>query len=138
VPSRPFFDGIFSVSVIAHIPAKKRRALLADVSARTRTGGLVVLTIDLQPGTDDLWNYNLGVQVEDPSHHGTLQSVVEECSAVGLELFYEERVRDWPMTHVEIGLLGLRQRSPWPTGRWSDASKSLRWWAQRRAAASRS
>ena len=30
----------------------------------------------------------MGVQVDDPSEHGTLQSVVEECSAVGLELFY--------------------------------------------------
>jgi hypothetical protein len=113
--------------VIEHVPAEKRRALLADISARTRIGGLVVLTIDLQPGTDDLWNYNLGVQVDDPSDHGTLQSVVEECAAVGLELFYEERVRDWPVTHVEIGLLALRQRAPVPVSRWRAAWESLRW-----------
>jgi hypothetical protein len=112
IPSRPLFDGVYSVSVIEHVPAEQRRALLADISARTRIGGLVVLTIDLQPGTDDLWNYNLGIQVDDPSVHGTLQSVVEECSAVGLELFCEERVRDWPVTHVEIGLLAFRQRAP--------------------------
>ena len=127
VPPRPFFDGAYSVSVIEHVPAEKRRALLADISARTRIGGLVVLTIDLQPGTDDLWNYNLGVQVDDPSDHGTLQSVVEECAAVGLELFYEERVRDWPVTHVEIGLLALRQRAPVPVSRWRAAWESLRW-----------
>jgi len=138
VPSRPFFDGSYSVSVIEHVPAKKRRALLADMSARTRIGGLVVLTIDLQPGTDDLWNYNMGVQVDDPARHGTLQSVMEECSAVGFELFHEERVRDWPVTHVEIGLLALRQRSPWPAGRWRAAWKSLRWWAHRRGISQRS
>jgi hypothetical protein len=132
VPSRPFFDGVFSVSVIEHIPAKKRRSLLADISARTRIGGLVILTIDLQPGTDDLWNYNMDVRVDDPSKHGTMQSVVEECSAVGLELIHEDRVRDWPVTHVEIGLLALRQRAPWPVDRPRAALKSLRWWAQRR------
>ncbi len=137
VPSRPFFDGAYSVSVIEHVPAEQRRALLADMSARTRTGGLVVLTIDLQPGTDDLWNYNLGVQVDDPSEHGTLQSVVEECSAVGLELFYEERVRDWPMTHVEIGLLALHQRAPVQVGRWRAAWESFRRRAPRRSATSR-
>jgi hypothetical protein len=126
LPSRPSFDGVYSVSVIEHVPAKKRRALLADISSRTRVDGLVVLTIDLQPGTDDLWNYDMGVQVDDPSRHGTLQSVVEECSAVGLELFYEERVRDWPVTHVEIGLLALRQRAVVPAGRWRASWKSLR------------
>jgi hypothetical protein len=137
VPSRPFFDGAYSVSVIEHVPAEERRALLADISARTRTGGLVVLTIDLQPGTDDLWNYNLGVQVDDPSDHGTLQSVVEECSAVGLELFFEERVRGWPVTHVEIGLLALRQRAPVSVGRWRAGWESLRWRAPRRGGARR-
>jgi hypothetical protein len=123
--------------VIEHVPAEERRALLADISARTRTGGLVVLTIDLQPGTDDLWNYNLGVQVDDPSDHGTLQSVVEECSAVGLELFFEERVRGWPVTHVEIGLLALRQRAPVSVGRWRAGWESLRWRAPRRGGARR-
>jgi len=137
VPSRPLFDGACSVSVIEHVPAEERRSLLADMSARTRTGGLVVLTIDLQPGTDDLWNYNRGVQVDDPSAHGTLQSVVEECSAVGLELFYEERVRDWPVTHVEIGLLALRQRAPVRVNRWRAVRESLRWRPLRRGGARR-
>ncbi len=111
IPTQPAFDGAYSVSVIEHVPAAERRRLLADMSARTRTGGVVVLTIDLQPGSDDLWNYNMGVQVDDPSKHGTLQSVVSECAAVGLDLLYEERVRDWPETHVEIGLLALRQQT---------------------------
>ena len=62
LPSEELFDGIYSVSVIEHIPAKARRSLLGDISKRTRTGGLVVLTIDLVPGTDDLWNYNRGNQ----------------------------------------------------------------------------
>jgi hypothetical protein len=108
------------------MPAKKRRALLADIAARTRIEGVIFLTIDLQPGTDDLWNYNRDVQVDPPSRHGTLQSVIEECSALGLELLYEERVRDWPVTHVEIGLLGLRRRVPVAVSRPRAAWRSLR------------
>jgi Methyltransferase domain len=137
VPVRPLFDGAYSVSVIEHVPAVARRALLADISARTRIGGLVVLTIDLQPGSDDLWNYNLAVLVDDPADHGTLQSVVEECSAVGLELIHEERVRDWPVTHVEIGLLAFRQRAPVTVARWRAARDKLRHRASHRDASPR-
>ena len=48
LPLRPQFDGVYSVSVIEHVPADSRRALLADISVRTRLGGLVILTIDLE------------------------------------------------------------------------------------------
>jgi Methyltransferase domain len=127
IPVEPAFDGAYSVSVIEHVPAAERRRLLADMSARTRIGGVVVLTIDLQPGSDDLWNYNMGDQVDDPSKHGTLQSVISECETVGLDLLYEERVRDWPETHVEIGLLALRQQAPVSRRRvaWNRFNRSL-------------
>ena len=114
VPSQPPFDGVYSISVIEHVPATVRRALLSDIAARTRLGGLVVLTIDLVRGSDDLWNLNLGEVVEDLADHGTLQNVVDECQAIGLELFRKEVVRDWGEdSRVDIGLLALRQsRTP--------------------------
>ena len=93
--SWPPFDGIYSISVIEHVPATVRRALLADISARTRLGGLVVLTIDLVRGSDELWNLNLGVEVEDLAVHGTFQDVSKKVRMVGLELFRDEVVRDW-------------------------------------------
>ena len=125
LPVRPPFDGAYSISVIEHVPADTRRALLVDLSARVRVGGLVILTIDLVRDTDDLWNRNLGVEVEDPAVHGTLQDVVRECAAVGLELFRQESVRGWGDTHVDIGLLALRKtRSPAGPGRSARA-----WWS---------
>jgi SAM-dependent methyltransferase len=105
LPPRPLFDGAYSVSVIEHIPADDRRSLLADLADRVRPGGLVVLTIDLVRDTDDLWNRNLGVTVEDLLVHGTFAGIVEECEAVGLELVRRESVRDWGATEVDIGLL---------------------------------
>ncbi len=125
VPVRPAFDGAFSVSVIEHVPASVRRDLLADISERTRYGGLVVLTIDLMQDEDALWNHNLGVMVEDPAVHGTIQDVIEECAGVGLELNHREVVRNWPDTHVDIGLLALRQTRSSPVG-WRGAVRQIR------------
>ena len=113
VPLDPPFDGVYSVSVIEHMPADDRRALLADMAARTRPDGLVVLTIDLVRGEDDLWNRNLGVQVEDPTRHGTFQDVIDESAAVGLRLVRRDTVRGWGDVDVDIGLLALR-RTPGP------------------------
>jgi hypothetical protein len=113
VPLDPPFDGVYSVSVIEHMPADDRRALLADMAARTRPEGLVVLTIDLVRGEDDLWNRNLGVQVEDPTRHGTFQDVIDESAAVGLRLVRRDTVRGWGDVDVDIGLLALR-RTPGP------------------------
>ena len=125
LPLEPLYDGAYSISVIEHVPAAVRRDLLADISARTRLGGLVVLTIDLVRDTDDLWNLNLGVVVEDLADHGTLQDVVGECAAAGLELFRKEVVRNWGDSRVDIGLLGLRQtRVPSAAG-WRRTSRRL-------------
>ena len=135
LPTRPPFDGIYSISVIEHVPATVRRALLADISARTRLGGLVVLTIDLVRGGDELWNLNLGVEVEEPTQHGTLQDVTEECAAVGLELFREDVVRDWGETRVDIGLLALRQTEDRTSGRWRATKRQVLSRIQRRSMA---
>jgi len=117
LPRRPPWDGIYSISVIEHVPAATRRSLLRDIAIRTRPGGLVVLTIDLVPGTDELWNLNLGVEVENPAHHGSVDDVVSECAAVGLELFRQEVVRDWGSSRVDIALFALRRSASAASGR---------------------
>ena len=108
-PRRPLFDGAYSISVIEHIPAEDRRRLLAEMAARVRAGGLVVLTIDLVRGSDILWNRNRGVEVEDPRVHGTFDDIVAECAAVGLELFQRETVRQWGDVEVDIGLMAMHR-----------------------------
>ena len=47
LPESTVFDGALSISVIEHIPATDRRALLGDIALRLRPGGLMVLTVDL-------------------------------------------------------------------------------------------
>ena len=115
LPPLPLFDGMFSVSVIEHVPGDVRRSILAEVARRTRPGGLVVLTVDLVRGRDDLWNRNLGEQVEDPAVHGTLAGIVAECGAVGLDLEATETVRNWGTSEIDIALLHLsRNEQPAP------------------------
>jgi hypothetical protein len=116
--------------VIEHVPAAARRSLLRDIAIRTRPEGLVVLTIDLVPGTDELWNLNLGVEVENPAHHGSLDDVVAECAAIGLEPFRQEVVRDWGSSRVDIALIALRRSASTPsrrkaTGAWSGVGRLI-------------
>jgi hypothetical protein len=126
LPRRPPSDGVYSISVIEHVPAAARRSMLAEISTRTRPGGLVVLTIDLVPGTDELWNLNLGVEVENPAHHGSLHDVILECAGVGLETFRHEVVRDWGSSRVDIALFALRKSASPATGAgWGSVGRRL-------------
>jgi 2-polyprenyl-3-methyl-5-hydroxy-6-metoxy-1,4-benzoquinol methylase len=111
VPRDRQFDAAYSVSVIEHLCADDRRALIGEIAARVRTGGLVVFTIDLVRDGDDLWNRNRGIEVEEPSRHGTITDVVAEAEARGLELFQVDRVRNWGDSVVDIGLLAMVRAS---------------------------
>lgn len=125
VPRRNQFDGAYSISVIEHVPAKGRRDMLADIADRVRTGGLVALTIDIERGTDALWNRSRGLQVEDPSLHGTYEDIITEAAHVGLELFETEIVRDWGDSEVDIGYYALRKLDRPPTNRRRKATGTL-------------
>jgi hypothetical protein len=123
LPDRLEFEAAYSISVIEHVTGDDRRRLLGEMAARVVTGGLVVLTIDLVRGTDDLWNKNLGVDVEDPSVHGTFDDVITEAAAVGLDLVRREAVREWGDVAVDIGLACFEKR---PTPRASTVLRRLR------------
>lgn len=120
LPASAAFDGAYSVSVIEHLPARQRRALLSQLAMRVRPGGVLVLTIDLVRGADDLWNRSRGVEVEKGSKHGTLQDVMAESTRAGFDTFSVERVREWGGTAVDIGMLAMRRRT-------APASTSLDW-----------
>ena len=114
LPAGLRFDGVYSVSVIEHVAAEDRRRLLSEMAARLRRGGVAVVTIDLVRGTSDLWNRNLGVEVESPERHGSFDDVVAEARRVGLDLVRRETVREWGDVDVDIGLLAFTKGSaPW-------------------------
>ncbi len=106
------FDGVVSISVIEHIPAVGRRALLKDIAARLRPGGLLILTVDLKRGSTDLWNRNMGKIVDKPRRHGTFRGVIGEATAAGFELVKTDVVREWGDVEVDIGLVVMRRAEP--------------------------
>jgi hypothetical protein len=116
LPASTVFDGALSISVIEHVPATERRALLGAMALRIRPGGLMVLTVDLTRGGLDLWNRSMGQIVDRPDRHGTFGDVINEGKAAGFELVHQDVVREWGDVEVDIGLIVLRRTAvatPW-------------------------
>ena len=125
LPKSSVFDGVVCVSVIEHIPATGRRALLKAMATRLRPGGVMVLTVDLKPGGMELWNRNMDQTVDKPGRHGTFQDLITEGSTAGFELVRSEIVRKWGDVEVEIGLVVMRRNEPSPPT-WRRALRTLR------------
>jgi SAM-dependent methyltransferase len=117
LPESTVFDGAFSISVIEHIPATGRRALLKDIALRLRPEGLMVLTVDLARGSLDLWNRNWGKIVDERRRHGTFGDVINEGTSAGFELIRKDVVRDWGDVEVDIGLVVMRRNGSPPPSR---------------------
>jgi SAM-dependent methyltransferase len=125
LPESTVFDGAFSISVIEHIPATARRALLTAMAVRLRPGGLMVLTVDLTRGGLDLWNKNMGQIVDESGGHGTFPDVIAEATSAGFDLVRNDVVREWGDVEVDIGLIVMRRREPFLTP-WRRAWRTLR------------
>jgi SAM-dependent methyltransferase len=98
---------VICVSVIEHVPAVERRAGLAEMARVLAPGGICVLTVDVVPGTDDLWNRSMGSAVEADDLHGTVPDLIGEAGDHGLRL---ESLHPCPISgarpHVDVmGLL---------------------------------
>jgi 2-polyprenyl-3-methyl-5-hydroxy-6-metoxy-1,4-benzoquinol methylase len=103
------FDLMYSVSVIEHLPAVDRRELLFEISRRLHPGGLLVLTVDIVRGTENLWNRSEGRDVDPPGEHGDMDSVTDEATAAGLLPVERTIIRDWGDVPVDIGWLVFRR-----------------------------
>jgi cyclopropane fatty-acyl-phospholipid synthase-like methyltransferase len=97
------FDLIYSVSVIEHLPAETRRQFFGGLRRLLRPGGEFLATIDLVPGTDELWNMSEGRTVEERSRHGTIHDVIAELSQAGLTIRQWDVKRDIYGARVDLG-----------------------------------
>ncbi|MFM9025277.1 MAG: class I SAM-dependent methyltransferase, partial [Planctomycetaceae bacterium] len=90
---------VFSISVLEHVPAATRRRMWPRFAEWLAPGGLLLLTVDLMPGTEHLWNRAAGREVESLDVHGDLDALTVELAAVGLV----------PAERVDLGgLPGMR------------------------------
>jgi 2-polyprenyl-3-methyl-5-hydroxy-6-metoxy-1,4-benzoquinol methylase len=93
-PESPF-DVVYSVSVIEHMPRATWEGILARCRRWLAAKGRLVLTIDLIPGTESLWNYSEGQVVEPVAVHGSVTDFVQCLTNLGFtptEVSIQEKV----------------------------------------------
>lgn len=78
-------DAVYSISVIEHVPARIRRRIFAHIGMLLPVGGHFVATLDLKPGSLDLWNFDRRMIV-DEKDHGTLHDLIRELEANRLKI----------------------------------------------------
>jgi 2-polyprenyl-3-methyl-5-hydroxy-6-metoxy-1,4-benzoquinol methylase len=93
-PESPL-DLVYSVSVIEHMPRATWEAVLARCRRWLARNGRLVLTIDLIPGTESLWNFAEGKVVEPVEVHGSINDFMNCLQKLGftpLEILVQKEV----------------------------------------------
>ncbi|MCD6476962.1 MAG: sulfotransferase, partial [Candidatus Aenigmarchaeota archaeon] len=103
------FDYIYSVSVIEHIPKKERIYLWKEISRILKKEGGLLLTIDLIPNTNFLWNYCESGLIESPQEHGTVEELIKEIKTNSFELLYYNVVRNIKNSKTDCAFLMFRK-----------------------------
>ena len=102
-----FFDYIYSVSVIEHMTKSTRKLLWKKISKWIKEDGQLLLTIDLIPQTENLWNYCAGQIVEDVEQHGSLSDLKSEVNDEGFILKECTFKTQIPDSRVDLCMLSL-------------------------------
>lgn len=98
-------DVFYSISVIEHMPAVHRRAVLANAAKALKAGGKVFLTIDLCKESENLWNMAAGQIVESAEEHGTVESLLIELNNIGLIVEETQVIRLPDVERVDLALI---------------------------------
>ncbi len=108
--SASLFDVIYSVSVIEHVPGDVRRLWIDNFARQLTPGGVLLLTVDLVPGTDTLWNLSEGRVVEPQEAHGEFSTLLDELQKAGFEIAFTGVQRAIPDSRVDVGFIKGRRR----------------------------
>jgi len=100
-------DCAYSVSVVEHMPASVRKKIWQRLARWLKKDGVVLLTVDLVPGTDKLWNYSMGKVVEDEKEHGVLEELEAEFREIGFKKEESEFIRGLGKSRVDVCMLRL-------------------------------
>lgn len=104
------FAAIYSMSVVEHMPVNVRQALWPRVRDWLADQGLLLLTVDLTPGTNRLWELAEGQLVDPGRDHGDLDALTVELEANGFGVTERVVVRDLPDSRTDCALLSAVAR----------------------------
>jgi cyclopropane fatty-acyl-phospholipid synthase-like methyltransferase len=80
------FEAIYSIAALAHMPRATREQTLHRCYEWLQPGGMLLLTLDVIPSSDFLWNRSEGREIESPVQHGTIDSVLEQLKRLGFRI----------------------------------------------------
>jgi len=120
-------DAVYSISVIEHVPARIRRRIFAHIGMLLPVGGHFVATLDLKPGTLDLWNFDRR-QIVDQTGHGTLHDMVDELAGNRLKLVHLqiEQVQNTRGSSGQMDSVKPAANFPWPRARNRETAGAVR------------
>jgi len=104
-----YFDYVYSVSVIEHLPKTERLESWEKISALTKIGGNLLITVDLIPGTENLWNYSEGKKVEESDIHGNVTDLKKEICNKGFKINDCKFLRNVPETRTDCVFISLKK-----------------------------
>jgi hypothetical protein len=105
------FDFVYSVSVIEHLSSNTRKQLWKKIYDWSKPSGNLLLTIDLIPETNYLWNFESGREVEDIKTHGDIDCLVNELQNSGFFKVSTEVMRGYKDSQpTDLGLLHFTKR----------------------------
>jgi cyclopropane fatty-acyl-phospholipid synthase-like methyltransferase len=99
------FDAIYSVEMIAHMPRAVREDTLRRCRHWLRPGGILLLTIDIIPSSDFLWNRSEGLEVEPPIRHGVMDDVLRHLMTQGFKVNESRIVRTVYKSRADLFLI---------------------------------
>jgi 2-polyprenyl-3-methyl-5-hydroxy-6-metoxy-1,4-benzoquinol methylase len=102
------FEYIFSISVIEHIPAIKRRKIWKKISGWLKENGMLILTIDLIKNSNNLFNLD-DYWIVDHEKHGTLDELIIELDSVGIMVETNQILRDIPNADVDMAFMTFKK-----------------------------
>jgi SAM-dependent methyltransferase len=96
------FNAVYSVGAIAHMTRPVRENALQRCCELLRPGGVLLLTADLIPSTDFIWNLSEGREVEPPEQHGSIGGVSQQLTLLGFQINEVRVHRMVPMSRTDL------------------------------------
>jgi hypothetical protein len=88
------FDCIYSVSVLEHMPREVRAQAINRMAGLLCNRAQMLLSIDLIPNTDFLWNLNEGKILDSPEVHGSLKDLRQELESANVVIVKLDVIRE--------------------------------------------
>ena len=99
------YDAIYSIGCAAHLSRAARERTFGRCYGWLRPGGRMLHSFDVIPGSDFIWNYLLGQELEPRTTHGTVDDVIQHLVALGFRVIEPRVLRAIPDALTDLLLI---------------------------------